>query len=749
MDTKFRNIDFPRTFKYSSDSDHIPLEFYEKVFPIAKKIDLLLGYFSSNAFKVLSYSFAEFIFNGGEIRIVTNHILSNKDKSNLIENTSIDNEDKIVDVFGDLEQLARELGDYGFHFFDCLKYLLKTKRLQILPVKFNGVDLAHCKKMILYDGQDFISTDGSINFTLSALTKNSESFEVNAPWMGEIFNQRTILEKENFEKIFSKSHPNYEYLNVDQIEGIIFSLGRDKNIQDLLDDSVTLASNHFDEKVNEILERKKERFDLIIEEIQNTPKFPFDEPREYQKEAYLNWVNNDYQGLFAMATGTGKTITSLNCIVNEYNISNTYNFIVLVPTISLANQWENEVVHKFNFNNTTVCSSKSDWEPIVQQYGKNFLYGSEDSFCIITTYATYRGKKFQRIINHYFKKHLDKITLIADEAHTFGAPKLLEVLPQGISRRIALSATPERMYDNVGQQKLMEYFNSFPPNYTYSYNMKKAIDDGILCRYYYFPKFVDLVEEELSEYKRLTKQLYKYIDSKTGRYKDLPEVSNLLIRRKSIIHKAKNKKDCLVEIVDDIGPDKFKYAFVYVPEGIEVDYSEYDENRISEESNRIIDSYSELLHLKYGLRLRKFLGETNDRDNILDQFEAGKLDALLAMKCLDEGVDVPRAEYAIFCSSTGNPRQYIQRRGRILRSHPEKDFAHIYDMIVKPPVDITITDEKAQNAERGIFEGELRRLINFAALSENKLEILDQINEVASIYDIDVYKMLNTELEKY
>ena len=149
MSKRFRDVNFPPTFKYSSDSDHIPLEFYEETFPIAKKIDLLLGYFSSNAIKVLSKSFAEFVINGGEMRIITNHVYSLKDKENLIDRTPINDEDKVIDIFKNLEDLEFELSDYGQHFFDCLKYLQKEGRLTIQPVKFNNVDLAHCKRMVL------------------------------------------------------------------------------------------------------------------------------------------------------------------------------------------------------------------------------------------------------------------------------------------------------------------------------------------------------------------------------------------------------------------------------------------------------------------------------------------------------------------------------------------------------------------------------------------------------------------------
>lgn len=747
---KFRDVSFPPTYKYSSDSEHIPLEFYEETFPISKSIDLLLGYFSSNAIKVLSRSFAEFVFNGGRLRIVTNHFLSENDFENLIQNNNISEEDKIIDIFSDIELLQKELSPEGQHFFDCLKYLQKQGRLEILPVKFNNFDLAHCKRMVLFDGEDYISTDGSINFTLSALIRNAESFQIDTSWGGEVSVARIKEERKLFDQIINKLHPDYSYIDNSEIEVIVNKIGHSKDIQDLMEDSIELTKkSKMTKKIKEIIKKKKERFEIVVEELKSKPKFPFEKPRDYQILAYEKWLHNNKQGLFAMATGTGKTITALNCIVQEYNKNSFYKFIVLVPTIALANQWKSETIHKFNFTNTIVCSSKNDWFSDLQQYGKELRMGMEDNICIITTYATFRGEKFQSILSRYYNEKLDEFTLIADEAHTFGAPKLLEVLPHKISKRIGLSATPERVYDPIGESELCNFFNASAPEYTFSYNMKTAIEEGILCKYYYYPRFVDLKDYELEEYNVFTKKLFKYIDSKTGRYKDLPEVANLLIKRKSIIHKAENKSNCLIDIIEEIKPNNFTYAFVYVPEGNIYNYEQVDNNNFDIDSERIIDNYATILFKKYGFKLRKYLGETKDRDPILKRFENGDLDALLAMKCLDEGVDVPRTQYAIFCSSTGNPRQYIQRRGRVLRAHTKKKFAYIYDMIVRPPIDHTLTDEKQINAEKNIFISELKRLINFSALSENKITTLELIEDVANHFGIDVYRLINEEIEKY
>src|SRR5690606_4634807 len=253
-------------------------------------------------------------------------------------------------------EIEKNLGEDGLHFFDCLKYLLKMGRLEILPVKFNEVNLAHCKSMILFDGEDYIITDGSINFTLSALLKNSESFQVEAPWNGSISEQRIEETKNNFERIITKNHPEYSYIDKDKIEVIINSIGRDKDIKDLLDDSLKIEENSYSTKVKKIIESKRNRLSIKMEEIKRLkkqPHFPkfnnrISEHREYQKEAYKEWINNNYSGVFAMATGTGKTITSLNCLLNQYKTDGFYRAIILVPSITLLNQWEEEV-KAFNY----------------------------------------------------------------------------------------------------------------------------------------------------------------------------------------------------------------------------------------------------------------------------------------------------------------------------------------------------------------------------------------------------------------
>ena len=727
----FKNLNFPSTYKYSSDSDHIPLEFYEDTFPIAKKIDLLLGYFSSNAIKVLSKSFAEFIYNGGKMRLITNHVYSLKDYENLIENPKLENEDRIIDIFSDLSTIEENLSSEGKHFFDCLKFLLQNNKLEIIPVKFNNVNLAHCKKMLLFDGKDYILTEGSINFTLPALLKNSESFQVETPWNGNVSVNRIEDEKANFEKIFSKKHTSYKYLNKEHIEVVINSVGRDKDAADLLDDSLELNNENYSKKVKKIINKKKERFNDRLELISNTPKFPFPQgPREYQKEAFEAWKKNNYTGVFAMATGTGKTITSLNCLLNLFNESGAYRVIILVPSIALLNQWEKEV-KAFNFHKILKVGGGNNWEKELATYVSNFNWGIKDDIVIISTYGSFVTNKFLK----YFNKIDKELLLIADEAHNIGARNIKAKLSRIKSeKKIGLSATPKRIYDEEGTDDLNTFFNDSPP-YTYSFDMQKALNEGFLTEYKYFPKIVELNDNEFEEYVDISKKLLKFFDFEKGQFKNDPIVEILLLKRKNIIHKATNKISCFKSILKELKKvNKLSYVFTYVPEGYIL-----DEN---DERERIMDKF-----ILAGastcpeLKINSYTADESNLNDLLRGFSEGRIDLLYAMKMLDEGVDVPRAEIGIFCSSTGNPRQFIQRRGRLLRKHPSKTFATIYDMIVIPKLSNNASE--FFNMEKNLVTNEIRRVAYFASLSMNYYDTNRNLEDVLNKYDINLDKIIN------
>ena len=381
-----------------------------------------------------------------------------------------------------------------------------------------------------------------------------------------------------------------------------------------------------------------------------------------------------------MATGTGKTITSLNCVLEEYQKTGIFNILVLVPTRALVSQWILEA-KKFNYNNIHSTQEK-DWFEILSNHFLNYQLGVKNNIVFISTYQSFNGNKFRRLAN---KKGWSDFILIADEAHNMGAARTMTNLPMEIKRRIGLSATPERIYDDYGSKIIYEYFNSFPPCYTYSYSMFKAIHSkpASLVEYYYYPYFTFLNEIELEKYKEISEKLILNYDSKSGEFNEYGK--KLLIDRKRIINKAENKILTLHDIFKDVQNKEKEliYTFVYVPEGQDTDFSKSDSITYDNEERKLIRKYGEAIR-DFGYSTHELLADTKNRERILNQFSQGKIDILLAMKILDEGVDIPVTKNAIFCASTGNPRQYIQRRGRVLRKSDGKSYANIFDIIVAP-----------------------------------------------------------------
>lgn len=727
----YKNIDFPKTYEYSSDSEHIPFEFYNQVFPRSNKIDLFLGYFNSYTFSVLSESFAEFIYNGGTLRIITNHFYTQDDFDHLIKDEPplYGDADKIIK---DLKKFKEVLDKRGQLFFDCLKYLIKVNRLKLQPVFFGEQDMNHHKKMLFYNDDETILTQGSMNFTPAGFAKNGESFQVEVPWNGEVSQRRIKSQIEHFNKVFNKEHKGYTYLKQEALEKVINDLGNDKDLSDLLLDTIECSSNdEYTNRIKKIKEEQSERFESILNKIENEPRFPFPSgPRQYQKDALLAWIRNDKRGVFAMATGTGKTITSLNCLLNEYNESKKYNAIILVPSIALLNQWEKEV-EQFNFKKTLKVGGGNNWEKDLANYASNVSWGIEKDLIIISTYGSFVTDRFQK----YFQKVQDFFMLIADEAHNMGANNIRKVMQTvKVPKRIGLSATPKRIYDPEGTDAIDSFFNDAPP-YTYSFTMERALKEESLTGYKYFPKIVELQEDELEKYIEISKKLLRYFDFDKGEFKKDPMVERYLLIRKNIIHKAQNKVNCFKSIISDLEKQKkLKYVFTYVPEG-------YVYNEEGDGERMLNHFMRAAIEIKPDLKINSYTAEDEDLKGILTGFSEGKIEMVFAMKMLDEGVDVPRAEVGIFCSSTGNPRQFIQRRGRLLRKHEDKAFATIYDMVVVPSLIANNTD--TYRMERSQVKAELQRVAYFSSLSMNFYDTRDELQYLCSKYELNMDQIIN------
>ena len=724
---------------YVPGEEFSPERFFNDGLMNSTEFDLKLGYFSSAAISVLAEGFATFISRGGYMRLIINHIVSKKDKD-AINNGVMGNIIDCADL-SNFQYLKTTFDEYQEQFFRCLAYMISQKRIDIRIIKPSGQKgIAHTKTGQFRDGDSITAFTGSANFTINGLFNNIESISIDRSDSVDIMvRNRIAKQRKDFDAIMSGEKKGVVYLSPkDLVEAISTNYG-DSEIEELLD---------VEEKLKDYKSRKKaenlQTTGMVAEEITEVePHFPYPNgPREYQKKAFDSWKKSQC-GLFNMATGTGKTLTSLNCLLQIYKQFGYYKAIILVPTVTLVEQWEREC-RKFNFQYIVkVCSKNKYWKGEIDRLSLKENFNPTNSpinYIVISTYASFARDN----IFHDLMSLSKKCLLIADEAHNMGSKRILDKI-DGVSkrfkRRIGLSATPERQFDDKGNKELRRFFNS-EDDYTFLYTMEEAIKNKFLCEYYYFPHVVRLCEDEMYDYMEISEKLgkiYRY----NGGYLDLEDeiVKALLLKRRRIIHKARNKKDAFKNIIEERYNEKgnLKYTLVYVPEGLKPDSvaDVYDSSDVVEddtEADKLIDEYTQIvMNVSNTTTVRKFVSGQKNRETILNEFENGDLEVLTSMKCLDEGVDVPRSEMAIFCASTGNPRQFIQRRGRILRTHKDKKYAYIHDLVVVPDIGADCVDYEM---ERKLILSELKRVRDFASLSRNLDYSYKELEEVLNFYNV-------------
>ena len=754
------DVIWPSHRQFDSRTEWEPIGFFSECLCNATSFDLMLGFFSSSAIEVLADGFAMFLYHGGNMRLIINDVLTQVDQNFI----SKGKDGRVLDFF-DLDNLGKikeTLSRRNQHFFDCLSFLIMEKRLEIKIVRpRDSVGISHPKLGVFSDAYNSIGFNGSCNFSRNALIENIESITIDCDWDGEVAENRVRHNKEIFQKAFSELNPNYEYIDASQIKDNIQHCFRKKDIDLLLEEeeqimrkdtkvypinnNVAYALKRAREKVNNVIALIKEKYPKS-EGDKNIPVFPYPSgPHDYQQKAFEKWAANKQQGLFAMATGTGKTITSLNCLLNIYNgKAGCYKAIILVPTTVLVDQWAEEC-KKFHFDNVIkVYSKNSTWKKaldniILQEKIKD---DNKVNYVIISTYASFARDNVFTVLTQLPRK---KVLFIADECHNIGAGKIKIRLPYiPYLRRIGLSATPQRQFDDVGNKAINDFFN-IKENYTFSYEMEQAIHEGKLCQYYYYPHVVYLNSEEMNEYNELSVKLAKMYLVDSDQFKKDDILMALLLKRKRIIHKATGKKKVFYDILKERLKENgsLKYTLVYVPEGNETpEYFDNDNDGQDtiiddDETQHLIEEYTRIVaEANPHTTVMQFTAETVNREEILDKFAKGQLDVLTSMKCLDEGVDVPRSEMAIFCASTGNPRQFIQRRGRILRTHKDKKFAIIHDLVVAPKIDYASPSYKM---ERNLLDNEMRRVREFANLSQNSSDTVKELEDILTYYNLPIF----------
>ncbi|MEA5583634.1 DNA phosphorothioation system restriction enzyme [Nodularia harveyana UHCC-0300] len=437
--------------------------------------------------------------------------------------------------------------------------------------------------------------------------------------------------------------------------------------------------------------------------------------RPYQQQAITSWFANNGRGTLKMATGSGKTITALAIACELYQQINLQLLLVICPYRHLVTQWAREC-QKFNLQPILAFENLRTWQSQLSTQLYNLRSGSQNFITVITTNFTLISDGFQSQLKYFPPKTL----IIGDEAHNLGAPKLEENLPRRVGLRLGLSATPERYFDDDGTQSLFDYFGAvLQPEFT----LRDAIAQGALVHYLYHPILVELTPAESIAYLKLTKKigrslLYRQGENRPpGNLEDHQDLKPLLMQRARLIGTAENKLTALRELMTT--RRESTHTLFYCSDG--------SQEAGQRSSLRQLKAVAKILGVDLGYKVNTYTAHTplKERETLRHQFESGELQGLVAIRCLDEGVDIPAIQTAVILSSSGNPRQFIQRRGRVLRPHIGKQRATIFDMIVLPP-DL---DRETIEIERNLLKKELRRFVEFADLADNagqaRIKLLD------------------------
>lgn len=713
--------------EYRSLADNVPREFYIPLLKEANLYQRAVGFFSSTALAVIASGLYDFVNNGGKIQIIASPKLSEKDIEAI--HNGYKNRHEIIE-----ESLLKNLNDVAnggeANRLNLLANLIANEIMDIKIAITKTCGIYHEKLGIISDSQNnSVVFSGSMNETGTAIQENYEAFDVYCSWK-EYDRERINSKLEAFYNIWNGLDDYVDVLEFPNIKDEFIEKYKQTDLEEAL---------------------KKVSYQQVVpnDGFINEKKNPYDEQKiikpnsvvlyDYQQEAIDKWKDNGYRGIFDMATGTGKTLTGLSAIAElSKNVDRLAVFIVC-PYQHLVEQWC-EDIRKFCVE-PIICysnSSQKDYKFIFREETFLFRNNNKNFICIIFTNATYASSYIQGIIKRLAGRDC---LLLVDEAHNFGSKKMLKTLEINFQYRLALSATLDRYNDENGTESLYNFFGKK----CIEYSLERAINEDKLTPYYYYPIIVYLTEDELIKYEALSAEIAKCIIKKENRVIKITERGKtLLLKRSRLVAGAVNKIVVLRELMRKYHD---KHNMLIYCGATNLMQQDVDDICVKEDV-RQIDYISQILNLEYDMITAQFTSKENklEREHRLEQFKNKDINALIAIKCLDEGINIPQIDTAFILASTTNPKEYIQRRGRVLRKAPDKLYASIYDFITLPRAIENI--DKINNIDLSLVKKELIRLNEFKRIAINKHESDNYIYEIIdayNLYDFEVILKNNEE----
>lgn len=715
--------------EYRSLIDNVVQDFYIPLLKDAVSYKRAVGFFSSSSLVEISKGIAGMAAEGGKIQIVASPYLSDEDIDAIRH--GYEDRNKIIER-ALLTQISEKPTDY--YSMERLNLLAALIADGVMDIQIaytedkHGIGMYHEKMGIIEDVYgDKIAFSGSNNESATAMTINYETMDVFRSWGDSSEIERVRLKENAFYSIWHDTEPNIKVLKFPNITDALIERYRREPANFAIDD--------------EQFAKRMLTYTSKISDISSTyggpigARVPDDITlREYQKDAISVWVGENYRGIYDMATGTGKTLTGLGAISKlSEDLDDVLAVIIVCPYQHLVEQWVEDIV-RFNIKPIIAYgdSPQKDWKKRLSRAVRNQKLRRDKSFfCLVCTNATFAKDHVQDEIS----KIQSPILLVVDEAHNFGARTYARLLDDRFTYRLALSATLDRHRDDEGTAMLYDFFGKK----CIEYSLDRAIDEDKLTKYKYYPIPVYLTDEELEKYEQKSYEMSKcLIKGKDGKYKLNKRGEILAMERARIVAGASQKLETLREYIAPYAQDNNILVYCGATNVIDekADYSSTDEEDV-----RQIEAVTRILGNEFGMEVAKFTSEENmeTRATIKEQFQKGdRLQAIVAIKCLDEGVNIPGIRTAFILASTTNPKEYIQRRGRVLRKAENKPFAEIYDFVTLPRELDSVSGLTTEQAQRdlSLVKNELARIKEFGRLSMNSMEANDLIWDIQEAYHI-------------
>ena len=657
-------------------------------FKASEKVDCMVGFFSSEVLTSLAPGLATYIERSDEsFRLIISPLLR-QDDLDAIEagtQTAEDIASEILDAMVITEDLLQQ------HTLKCLSHLLRVGRLEIQIALMKDA-LFHPKVWLFQAGEDVMAAHGSSNVTHAGIKKNIEQIAISKSWDDP--NQRYITEKltYQFQQLWENKEDHCLVLPIPKAikEKLLKTYGTENppteaDLQGLYNRAAGLAE---EQEPYELTSPQTAQFaipsDLRYE----------DGPFAHQGKAVNAWCDAGFQGVLEMATGSGKTITAMICAHRLYNAHKPLLIVVAAPYVPLVQQWCDEIA-PFGLRpiNLTIAGGARGRARELNRIKRRFRNGSSDVEAVVVSHRT--------LCDDGFKAELEKFDctrlLIADEAHNLGAEGFIADPPSFFEYRLGLSATPVRQYDEEGTDALFSFFGSV----VFRFTLKEAIG-RCLVEYDYYVHPVELTPDEMDEWYDLTTKI-KANAWRQERGKPDEYLTKLLRDRRALLETATNKMAALQAAFKEEDLRTLRHTLIYA----------------SDKAPEQLDAVNAFLKSQGILFHQLTYEETADREEtarIIRSFQDGTLRVLTAKRVLDEGVNIPQIQKAFILASTTVERQWVQRRGRLLRTCREigKTHSEIHDFIAMPP-DI----EKIDDDARALVRSELLRVQEFASLARN------------------------------